>query len=180
LEQVKAQQAAYPARQQQGHVARQQPPNNLETPGLPSKGRTPAKVLPRRRPEAADVTLDEPEAPAWATDCRFFDIMPRVGLVDKARTGRSVQTVSICSLPGRGLQMIKGLLTSMGLAGLVAASVVQGAVAAPTAPAISEIIAPHGRSLEQVYYYNGRHYPYRYNNRYYAHRAYRHGHWHYY
>ena len=38
LEQVKAQQAAYPARQQRGHIARQRPPNNLEAPGLPSKG----------------------------------------------------------------------------------------------------------------------------------------------
>jgi Winged helix-turn helix len=39
LELIKAQQAAYPARQQRGHVARQRPPNNLEAPGLPSKGR---------------------------------------------------------------------------------------------------------------------------------------------
>src|SRR6202047_5204667 len=48
LEQVKAQQAAYPARQQRGHIARQRPPNNLEAPGLPSKGRP-----PRRRAAAA-------------------------------------------------------------------------------------------------------------------------------
>src|SRR5882757_3102391 len=41
LEQIKAQQAAYPARRQRGHVARQRPPNNLEAPGLPSKGRAP-------------------------------------------------------------------------------------------------------------------------------------------
>jgi hypothetical protein len=41
LEQVRAQQAAYPARQQRGHPARQRPPNNLEAPGLPSKGRPP-------------------------------------------------------------------------------------------------------------------------------------------
>jgi hypothetical protein len=40
-EQVKAQQAAYPARQQRGHGTRQRPPNNLEAPGLPSKGRAP-------------------------------------------------------------------------------------------------------------------------------------------
>ena len=39
LEQIKVQQAAYPARQQRGHVARRRPPNNLEAPGLPSKGR---------------------------------------------------------------------------------------------------------------------------------------------
>jgi hypothetical protein len=38
LEQIKAQQASYPAGQQRGHVARQRPPNNLEAPGLPSKG----------------------------------------------------------------------------------------------------------------------------------------------
>jgi len=30
LEQVEAQQAAYPARQQRGHAARQRPPNNLD------------------------------------------------------------------------------------------------------------------------------------------------------
>src|SRR6202167_1382590 len=41
LQQVKAQQAAYPARQQRGHAARRRPPNNLEAPGLPSKGRPP-------------------------------------------------------------------------------------------------------------------------------------------
>ena len=41
LEQVKARQAAYSARQQRGHVARRRPPNNLEAPGLPSKGRAP-------------------------------------------------------------------------------------------------------------------------------------------
>ena len=41
LEQVKPQQAAYPPRQQRGHIARQRPPNNLKAPGLPSKGRAP-------------------------------------------------------------------------------------------------------------------------------------------
>jgi Helix-turn-helix domain len=45
LEQVKAQQAAYPARQQRGHAARQRPPNNLEAPGLPSKGRPPRREV---------------------------------------------------------------------------------------------------------------------------------------
>ena len=44
LEQVKAQQAAYPARQQRGHIARQRPPNNLETPGLPTKARPPRRT----------------------------------------------------------------------------------------------------------------------------------------
>ena len=44
LAQVKAQQAAYPARQQRGHSARQRPPNNLEAPGLPSKGRPPRRA----------------------------------------------------------------------------------------------------------------------------------------
>jgi hypothetical protein len=41
LEHIKAQQAAYPAHQQRGHMARRRPPNNLEAPGLPSKGRAP-------------------------------------------------------------------------------------------------------------------------------------------
>jgi hypothetical protein len=41
LEHIKAQQAAYPAHQQRGHAARRRPPNNLEAPGLPSKGRAP-------------------------------------------------------------------------------------------------------------------------------------------
>jgi hypothetical protein len=44
LAQVKAQQAAYPAGQQRGHSARRRPPNNLEAPGLPSKGRPPRHV----------------------------------------------------------------------------------------------------------------------------------------
>ena len=41
LEQIKAQQAAYPAHRQRGHLARRRPPNNLKAPGLPSKGRAP-------------------------------------------------------------------------------------------------------------------------------------------
>lgn len=45
LEQVKAQQAAYPPKRQRGHLARQRPPNNLEAPGLPSKGRAPRQVV---------------------------------------------------------------------------------------------------------------------------------------
>src|ERR1700730_4828573 len=45
LAQVKAHQATYPARQQRGHVARQRPPNNLEAPGPPSKGRGPTPQL---------------------------------------------------------------------------------------------------------------------------------------
>ena len=38
LEQVKARQAAYPARQQRGHVARRRPPNNLEGAGSAVEG----------------------------------------------------------------------------------------------------------------------------------------------
>jgi Winged helix-turn helix len=55
LEQVKAQQAAYPPNRQRGHIARQRPPNNLDAPGLPSKGRAPRQAVagpaegPRRR-----------------------------------------------------------------------------------------------------------------------------------
>jgi hypothetical protein len=44
LEQVKTQQAAYAPNQQRRHVARQRPPNNLEAPGLPSKGRAPRGI----------------------------------------------------------------------------------------------------------------------------------------
>ena len=44
LAQVKAQQAAYTPNQQRRHVARQRPPNNLEAPGLPSKGRAPRGI----------------------------------------------------------------------------------------------------------------------------------------
>src|SRR6516162_5895924 len=39
LAMVKARQAEYAPSRQRGHVARQRPPNNLEAPGLPSKGR---------------------------------------------------------------------------------------------------------------------------------------------
>jgi len=57
LEQVKAHQATYPARQQRGYVARQRPPNTLEAPGLPSKGRAHAAALPRLQPD--------PPLPPW-------------------------------------------------------------------------------------------------------------------
>jgi hypothetical protein len=77
--------------------------------------------------------------------------------------------------------MRKALLISAGLAGLAVASVLQGAAAAPFALAKSSmIVSPNGQILEETYYYNGRHYPYRYNSRYYAHRVYRNGHWRYY
>jgi len=38
-------QTAYPAHQQRGHTARQRPANNLEAPGLPSKGRAPRHAV---------------------------------------------------------------------------------------------------------------------------------------
>ena len=77
--------------------------------------------------------------------------------------------------------MRKGLLMSVGLAGVAAASVLLGAVAAPFAFVESPmILSTNSRSFEEIYYYHGRHYPYRYNSRYYAHRVYRNGHWHYY
>jgi hypothetical protein len=64
LEQVKAQQAAYPARQQRGHVARRRPPNNLEAPGLPSKGRAPrhgaAAAAARGRPDGGLIATAAP------------------------------------------------------------------------------------------------------------------------
>jgi len=39
LAMVKARQAEYAPSRRRGHVARQRPPNNLEAPGSPSKGR---------------------------------------------------------------------------------------------------------------------------------------------
>ena len=45
LAMVKARQAEYAPNRQRGHVARQRPPNNLEAPGLPSKGRAPRGSL---------------------------------------------------------------------------------------------------------------------------------------
>jgi hypothetical protein len=44
LAMVKARQADYEPKRQRGHVARQRPPNNLEAPGRPSKGRPPRHV----------------------------------------------------------------------------------------------------------------------------------------
>jgi hypothetical protein len=50
LEQIKAQQAVYPARQQRGHVARQRPPNNGERSVLVMSCR--ARLLERATVEA--------------------------------------------------------------------------------------------------------------------------------
>jgi hypothetical protein len=76
--------------------------------------------------------------------------------------------------------MRKRPLVLLSLAGLFEVLTVQATVAAPIAPPAVLAVAPHGRPLEQVYYYHGRNYPYHYNNRYYAHQVYRHNHWHYY
>jgi len=77
--------------------------------------------------------------------------------------------------------MRKSLLISVALAGLAITGVLQGAVAAPFAlPEPALIVSANGGLFKQIYYYQGRHYPYRYNSRYYAHRVYRHGRWHYY
>ena len=45
LAMVKARQAEYAPKRQRGHVARQRPPNNLDAPGLPSKGRASPAAL---------------------------------------------------------------------------------------------------------------------------------------
>jgi hypothetical protein len=77
--------------------------------------------------------------------------------------------------------MRKSLLISGALAVLAAAFVLRAAAAAPFVDVESSMImSPGGRSVEEIYYYNGRYYPYGYNNRYYAHRIYRQGHWRYY
>jgi hypothetical protein len=74
--------------------------------------------------------------------------------------------------------MRKGLASSMVLAGLLGASIVQRTDAAPiAAPVVS---TNDSRPIEHVYYYHGRYYPYRWHGGDYAHRAYHHGHWHYY
>lgn len=75
--------------------------------------------------------------------------------------------------------MHNGLLTSMCLAGLLAASLGQGTVAAPIVLNDLSITAYNGSS-ERVYYYHGQYYPYYYRHGYYVHRVYNHGHWHYY
>jgi hypothetical protein len=67
LEQVKAQQAAYSAREQPGHVARQRPPNNLELPGLPSKGRVPRHAAAAAATRGSPTErVYEPSEPALA------------------------------------------------------------------------------------------------------------------
>ena len=75
--------------------------------------------------------------------------------------------------------MRKRLVTSIALAGLFLASLVQRTIAAPIAPPAA-VTALQEPPLEQVYYYHGRYYPYHYNSRYYARRVWRHGHWYYY
>jgi len=77
--------------------------------------------------------------------------------------------------------MRKSLLTSAALAVLATVFVLRVAPAAPFVHVKSSMItSPNRRSAEEIYYYNGRCYPYRDNNRYYAHRIYRQGHWRYY
>ena len=77
--------------------------------------------------------------------------------------------------------MRKSLLVSAALAGLGVAAVSQGAAAAPFALAGSSLTVSADDGLfEQIYYHQGRYFPYRYNSGYYAHRIYRHGHSYYY
>ena len=84
------------------------------------------------------------------------------------------------------------LFSSIVIAGLLSAAAGQGAVAFPvpaSTPPFQVLPAPQRSSIEPVYYYRGRYYPYRYhghyyryryNGRYYLHRSHRNGHWHYY
>ena len=74
-----------------------------------------------------------------------------------------------------------GLLSVIALAASLSIVSLRGATAAPVLGAVvgaSPLPAPH--AIENVYYWHGRHYPYRYRGRYYQHRYYRHGRWHYY
>jgi len=90
-------------------------------------------------------------------------------------------------------------LLSIAIAGLLGIVAGPFAIATPAAAAPVPMIAtPHHSSIEPVYYYNGRYYPYRYNGHYYSyrynghyyryryngsyynHRTYQNGHWRYY
>ena len=76
--------------------------------------------------------------------------------------------------------MRQSLLLVMIVGGLLIASVGREAAAAPVTTA-SRVTAPaHNGNITRIYYYHGRHYPYRYGGHYYRHRYYRYGRWHYY
>jgi hypothetical protein len=70
------------------------------------------------------------------------------------------------------------LLFVLVIAGFLPFALRHQAAAAPATPRLPSTSA--GASIENIYYYHGRHYSYRYNGRYYAHRSYRNGHWRYY
>ena len=73
------------------------------------------------------------------------------------------------------------LFGALGFAAILGACTVHEAKAAPAvAVAPFTTHGSNGSPIEPIYYYRGRHYPYRYGGRYYHHRYYRHGHWHYY
>jgi len=77
--------------------------------------------------------------------------------------------------------MRSGLFSSIVIAGLLSAAAGQGAVAVPTStPPFRVLPAPQRSSIDPIYYYRGRYYPYRYHGHYYHHRTHRNGHWHYY
>jgi len=82
------------------------------------------------------------------------------------------------------------LLPVLGIATLLSISIPRETAAAPVTTAVSTIVSDmRGNSIDKVYYYGGRYYPYRYGGRYYPyryhgmyynHRYYRYGRWHYY
>jgi hypothetical protein len=77
--------------------------------------------------------------------------------------------------------MRSSLFSSIVIAGLLSTAAGQGAVAFPAStPPFRVLPAPQRSSIEPVYYYHGRYYPYRYQGHYYHHRSHRNGHWHYY
>jgi len=77
--------------------------------------------------------------------------------------------------------MRSSLFSSIVIAGLLSAAAGHGAVAVPAStPPFQVLPAPQRGSIEPVYYYRGRYYPYRYHGHYYRHRSHRNGHWHYY
>jgi hypothetical protein len=71
------------------------------------------------------------------------------------------------------------ILPIVAWASLIGLFLPQEAPAAIT-PALHMAASGPFSQVETVYYYRGRHYPYRYRGQYFQHRYHRHGRWHYY
>jgi hypothetical protein len=78
--------------------------------------------------------------------------------------------------------MLTHRITFIALATLLSTAVAHEAAAAPTTrfDIIERAGSFHDDSIDKIYHYRGRYYPYRYRGMYFRHRYYRHGRWHYY